>query len=440
MGDMYDNEVFMFLKDNDSAPLRYAVKKNTGSMNTGPMTNSSSMAACFTEMHQLVEKSLPITWGLLERVGFDTRRNIKKGGHRMIFNSLMVLLNCRNQKVNAFQTIVGVYLYVCHLQKIAIDNLHALGICSSSRHVNTVMKNVAEEERIGLKQAAKLNALKIDCDNVNRKVGVREGSSTHMSVMDHSTGGFVSPVIGMPPGMVSIPRSWLKETKRVELEPRELGPSAEALEVICQFRLHYMEKLLEREVGSGLRDQGDIGKFAKPVVEPLYHNKTPFWCLDLMDIEQFSVDGNLESIKGVLSKDIGFSNDDLMKALVLVGGDLLLVMRVRHIQMLREFDVAGEDFKYVVPTLGPLHTIMNYLKMIMRDHLGPKDGSRKGSLSHMNKRLRRDHIDEDVKNMWACMGVCNDVVDAALCALMVQVSGCSTWEEFREKSREGVYA
>jgi len=34
VGDMCDNEVFMFLKDNDFAPLRYAAEKNTGSMKT----------------------------------------------------------------------------------------------------------------------------------------------------------------------------------------------------------------------------------------------------------------------------------------------------------------------------------------------------------------------------------------------------------------------
>lgn len=126
-----------------------------------------------------------------------------------------------------------------------------------------------------------------------------------------------------------------------------------------------------------------------------------------------------------------------------MGGDQLLAERVRAIQKQRESDVLGEDFSMVLPVLGPLHTEMNYKKLIMKLFMGEKSGSVVGSLASFNKKLRRKHIDEKASNFWACLDFTRDCADALLLGLMVEESGVNgekgmeSWNEFRAKVKSG---
>ena len=88
-----------------------------------------------------------------------------------------------------------------------------------------------------------------------------------------------------------------------------------------------------------------------------------------MDIEQKSVDGNLKSIMKVFTKALGYTPQQLTNGLFMVGEDQLLLDHIHSIQLLRDSDILGEDFKFVLPVLGPLYTIMNKKKLIMRHHL-----------------------------------------------------------------------
>lgn len=261
---------------------------------------------------------------------------------------------------------------------------------------------------------------------------MRDGPGTRTAVMDNSTGGFVSPLAGLPSGMLRILREWCTMTNRIHLSPRDLGSSEIVLDVLCQFRQHYMEEVVRRVTQIG----GEI-KFKKPVVDQVYPELVPIFLLDLMQQEQHSIDGNLEVIKTVLCRDLGYSNQDLMGGFYLIGGDQMLVGQVRSIQMLRDSDVPGEDFRFVLPGLGPLHTLMNFVKMSLRLFLpaGGSDGSIPGSLYQMNKKLRRQNVDEECSNLWACLNFVKDATEACVLELMIKVSGCETLASFRSRLR-----
>ena len=195
--------------------------------------------------------------------------------------------------------------------------------------------------------------------------------------MDNSTGGFVALLVGLPYGMLQIPREWLHQTKRVELKLRDLGCSNEALDTLSKLYKNYMEAVLEQVVmnrlmSSMLGEQNRyIPQFNHPVIERIYPETNEILPLELMSFKQASVDCNLKYIKLVLGRDFGYSTQDLIQEIFLVGGDSMLVSRVRSIQMLRECDILGEDFKFILPSLGPLHTLMNMIKMTMKLFLGP---------------------------------------------------------------------
>lgn len=271
----------------------------------------------------------------------------------------------------------------------------------------------------------------MDIDNVNQKVFAREGPGTRESVMDNSTGGFVCPLVGLPEGMLRIPREWRDETRRCSLSPRDLGPSGPALDTMSKLRQYFMEEGVLRSLNLTRTDN----KFPKKEVWVLYPQPSVIFPLALMAANQASVEGNLEVIKEILNQELGYTNQELMEALFIVAGDQMLVGRVRMIQMLRECDVPGEDFRFILPGLGPLHTLMNFLKMTFKTFLGLKDGSEVGSLYAMNKKLRRQNIDEECTNLWACMDFVKDAGEACTLALLARVSNCQNCAELSEKAR-----
>jgi len=63
--------------------------------------------------------------------------------------------------------------------------------------------------------------------------------------MDNTTGDFVSPLIGLPTGMVRIPRERIPMTKRAELNSRDLGCSGNAL---SKLRKHHMEDIVGEDL------------------------------------------------------------------------------------------------------------------------------------------------------------------------------------------------
>ena len=97
----------------------------------------------------------------------------------------------------------------------------------------------------------------------------------------------------------------------------------------------------------------------------------------------------------------------------------------------------GEDFRFILPGLGPLHTLMNMMKLFFKLHLGPRDGSILGSGFHMNKKLRRHAIDETGTNLWACLDFGKDATEACVLALQVEEGECESFAEYCAKVKSG---
>lgn len=393
-------------------------------------------------MEALSRSGVPVTWKMLEAVSVavtktitrypKARKNTKcfkeKKRIRMTFSALMILFFARSQKINSFQTMMGVLMSACHTTNVGRQIIHATGFRGSYVHCTGTMQKIAKDNKASLIDWIKNHGGKMNMHNVNRKVGVRDGPGTREALIDNSTVGFVSPLTGLPPRIRMMPCDWMKVTKRVDLEPRDLVPSAESFSIMSQWRKLAMEELLGR-----IMLKKKLWKFPKPVIEETFPEITPIFPLALMDYEQASIDGNLKCIKHVLVNEMGYDDQELMEGVFLAGGDTMLVSRVRSIRMLRETHVPGEDFKFMLPGLGPLPTVMNYMKMFLKMHLGPSDGSQVGSLMDMNKKLRRQNIDEDATNLVACPDLVKDVCEAWILELLVTNEGYITYADFRSR-------
>lgn len=426
------NEEIKGVMASQICPLRY-VQKDKGAESRVAL--HGNITSNLDEMQVFLSHHAPLSWSILSAIaaGPVERKNA-------VFSTLGAfagLLNCRNQKINAYQTIILVYLYSSGLNKSALEVLHRLNLCSSYGHLNDVLKRLAGMLQAQLREDVLETPMRLTIDNVNLFTGVRDGSSIRQGRMNNSTGGYITPVVGGGSSGRVLPRSWLNLGARVNLDPRELKASAEALSYLKSWNKWYMCKLLKDHI-RGLA----VGETEclKPVIKQLDAEVSSIYTTELFDIPQDSIVGNHTSIRKVLTETMKYSLQELMDGLFLVGGDQLLADRIRSLQKMMEGDVPGEDFSYVVALLGPLHTLMNVKKLIMRHHIGPTDGSVPGSLMSFNKSLKRDRkIDSEAKDLWACMDLTRDSVDGVLLAMVVEEGGKNdkTWDAFAQNVRDG---
>ena len=127
------------LKDQQSI-LQYNWNVNEDSSQLGYY--SGQITAGLGEMEVYVHEKAPIIWEILSMVavGDVSKEKISM----VILSSILGLLNTQNQKINAYQTLIGAFLYVNHISKPGLEVLNGLGICCSYSHLNQSMKKMLE--------------------------------------------------------------------------------------------------------------------------------------------------------------------------------------------------------------------------------------------------------------------------------------------------------
>ena len=60
-----------------------------------------------------------------------------------------------------------------------------------------------------------------------------------------------------------------------------------------------------------------------------------------------------------------------------------------------------------------------------------------GSLYYMNQKLRRSHVDEEAKDLWACIDFMWDATPACVIVLHVREGRSSSYDDLRAKIKSG---
>ncbi|KAF8451633.1 hypothetical protein BGX38DRAFT_1269204 [Terfezia claveryi] len=237
-----------------SSVLRYAKNKDNTKL-------TESISSGFEDMQTYVEQKAPLIWRLCQSIcsGRTPRENTSK----VITAGVLSMLNCRNQLMNGFQTIMGIFFYADNMSKAIVEVCHKLGWCLSFSHVNSVLCKLSEALKDQAAKDAAKQAMLISLDNVNKMVGVRDAISTRSGLMVNSTGGYCTSVFGMPANHQFIPREWANPGARVNMSPCALDPSQQAFEVMKQHNEWYMVELLKKYVGRGELAIGE-NEFKKP--------------------------------------------------------------------------------------------------------------------------------------------------------------------------------
>ncbi|KAF8416292.1 hypothetical protein EV426DRAFT_700084 [Tirmania nivea] len=169
--------------------LRYVGKSiATGNVKDRGNVLYGSLCSSLDDMKIFLQENALVAWRIFHGIAEGSTE--KSNVDFVTLNSMLGVLNNRNQQVNAYQTIITIFLYSSHLNKPAIEVLHRL-----------VLENQLRED-------AQSYPMKLTVDNLNKLVGVRDGSSIRQACQNNSTGGYASAVRGLPEGVRKIPREW----------------------------------------------------------------------------------------------------------------------------------------------------------------------------------------------------------------------------------------
>lgn len=162
------------------------------------------------------------------------------------------------------------------------------------------------------------------------------------------------------------------------------------------------------------------------VVKKLPAQVSKIWTFSLVDVEEGSVQGNLESlgyyVKVVLGRDLG----GLIGELVLCSGDQLTLDRWRSILKLKDTEPGCDRFDWVLPILGLFHTKQTYYKMLAHSHWG--GANEVSSISTAKLTLGRDKVDEKCSDLWAMKSLTDHMGDAHVLAILVEELKAGDWE------------
>ena len=243
-----EHEVAMFLEQSGEI-LRNANVSEHGNETSIGEANSRSTLPDIDAIETLSRCGISLLWRMLEavfvavtkvmkrysKVGKNIKGFKNQKSKIMTFLAINILFFTRSQKINGFQTMIEVLLSACHTIKVTMKIIYVIGFWELYIYCIGRMKQIENDKKAALRDWVKNRGGKIYLNNVNCKIVVSDEPGTWEALMDNSTGGFISPIVGFPAGMRMMPRNWMHGMKRMQLELRDLSPVAKSYSMICRW-------------------------------------------------------------------------------------------------------------------------------------------------------------------------------------------------------------
>jgi hypothetical protein len=387
----------------------------------------------------IIEEHCPLLWGLANRIA--TKEHLRseeefmasmsadsdeQGHSRLItLSAIMALIYARNQKVNSFQVLFGVFYYAHGLEKRAREILMKQGLMVSPSTSEAVMREMAAVVRQGLQTRSRRIPQVISIDNVNQKIGVRHTNLQAKSHIDNSTAGFAMDMLGyenlLPAGAIGIPMEWWKRGDRKNMTSLDMLPKKESVQYINEQTPALLTDVLMKHITGFRPNRKEY--FPHKNVQRLSTKDSQnrlSSAFELMTYDQSTIDGNGDSLRHASSVECGYTKEELENILILVSGDQLTLDRIRSLQFLKKSDTWGNRFNWAFPLMGLFHLSLNYIKMFMKNHVG--DPSDISTVAGCNTLLRREKISEQVPDFWSAIELIDDSLDAYVLALVMEES------------------
>ncbi|KAG0319471.1 hypothetical protein BG000_003864, partial [Podila horticola] len=299
----------------------------------------------------------------LSHKSLKRRRNRKPTSVRGCIVAMLIFMSSR--KVNAFQTIMGMFLHSTGCPKRVLEVLSGLGLSISYSSVQNGLRSLTKDAKKRVKEAVTNYDWYIVYNNINI---ANKHCHQRADKRDTFDNGTAATVILFPSDKGPSPALLRPKNTRPEPDDNLFFPSDLDDKVFRQVSMSHVSNAIVRSLPEGSTT------LAIPVVpiEKLPVKKTALFPLQTMKLDESTIAGNLAVLERITKAGLQLPKswfDDPKNTIV--AGDQMTVSRLLTLKIHRIFDPDPyHSLAWVHPTLQLFHLAMNLCGTIFRTHFG----------------------------------------------------------------------
>ncbi|KAK3817844.1 MAG: hypothetical protein J3R72DRAFT_43438 [Linnemannia gamsii] len=392
---------------------RLPYKKVTG------QTLTSFLADDFRFLHRYAEGAKYLTRflkGLLKEDIFDqdlpskspkSHRKQKSSSVRGCIAAVLIFMS--SQKVNAFQTIMGIFLHCTGCPKRVLEVLSGLGLSVSYSQVQKGLRSLTKDAQEQIKEAVTKHDWYIVYDNINIANKHHHQRADKRDTFDNGTAAtlilFPSDKDQSP---AASPALFRPENERLEPTAELFFPKFIDMEVFQHVSRSHVSAAIVRSLSKGSTTT------AIPIVpiEKLDIGKTALFPLQTMKLDESTIAGNLAVLERITQTGLQLPKKWFSDPKnTIFAGDQMTVSRLLTLKIHRIVDTDPyHSLAWVHPTLQLFHLSMNLCGTIFKTHYGSPGFP--GTLASINIFLGRKRLSKEKQEFKAADELLRIVFDA----------------------------
>ncbi|KAF8598632.1 hypothetical protein BDV93DRAFT_609737 [Ceratobasidium sp. AG-I] len=379
-----------------------------------------------TTLRNYVKTTAPFLYALLVRAatsahlgssGFPLDGSRDRDPRIIAIVSILMIVVCRNVRANFFQKVMGVWLFSCsapvHIYRIC----SRLGLSVGYTTVLQTLKNLANSSILSTRMLAKELQFLVIFDNINRKrkfwtpqLGQQDilmsgTASTLVELSLYDSGAFdLQPVL-----------SARQNQARKSLTTDVLWKQVDQQHLNSVMALHCLNFLVSNcPALSGLSDYITEQLRTTYAIHRMPNGaKTKAHPLSSSSISEDSAEGCRDTIDEILLHQLGLPPELVKSALIIVGGDLGTIEKVRALKTLASSCGHGYNkYEWVLPLVQLWHMGWADLARLISTYWGKPASLDPSSLWHACSLLGRKVKPEDRPEYYPAQALVFDTLEA----------------------------
>ncbi|KAF9122644.1 hypothetical protein BG015_005493, partial [Linnemannia schmuckeri] len=322
--------------------------------------------------------------------------------------------------VNAFQTVMGLFLHSTGCPKRVVEVLSGLGLSVSYSQVQNVLRSLTKDAQEQIKEAVKKFEWYVVYDNINIANKHHHQRADKRDTFDNGT---AATLILFPSDkdqpLAAPPALFRPEDKRPEPKVELFFPKDVDLEVFQQVSRSHVSTAILRSLPEGST------AVAIPIIpiKKLDIHKTALLPLQTMKLDESTIAGNLAVLERITQVGLQLPKSWFAKPKnTIFAGDQMSVSRLLTLKVHRVVDTDPyHSLAWVHPTLQLFHLSMNLCGTIFRTHYGiPGSPGTLASISIFMGRKRLSKEKQEFKSADELLRIVFDAMVQMLCESLRQ--------------------
>ncbi|KAK3827116.1 MAG: hypothetical protein JOS17DRAFT_791887 [Linnemannia elongata] len=316
-----------------------------------------------------------------------------------------MIMHCQSRSLNYFQRVMGIFFHSSGCSKVVINTLAKAHICVSYDSTLAAIGALTEDALRIVREAVQKNSWYIIYDNINLFMTVIDQRVDNADTQINGATATIVP--GKDLGTADKPYN-----PQARLTLDDFLPDDQAVKDAAVASRFYLVDALQRHHSTYKR----ISMPPIREIRSLSLEQSVTYPIPAMEIDQSSVEGNLEILKFIIACTLVLPATYFVNGKRIILGDQLSESRVGAVKRCVDDDVTAFDrMEWALPALQLFYLQMNLCSLIVKTYFGESD--KPGSLSFYVARLKRKRISEGSSSFHAADGLLRNVFDGMVLRL-----------------------